>query len=115
MTAGTACADRSGFLFSHACDRPALSQCAACGKSICAEHVRPSEEGFVCVTCLLTRHEKTPPKPKEAAKYADDPYWYAETYGDDYETYDVKDYRAFDEAPAAAGAAGALERDDLGS
>lgn len=46
------CADTSGFLFSHPCDRLATGQCATCGKPICIEHTRLTATGPRCVTCL---------------------------------------------------------------
>lgn len=46
------CGDRSGFLFAHACDRLAASQCARCARPICIEHTRMTETGPTCVTCL---------------------------------------------------------------
>lgn len=52
MTAAFQCADTSGFLFSHPCDRLATGQCATCGKPICIEHTRLTAAGPRCVTCL---------------------------------------------------------------
>jgi hypothetical protein len=46
------CADRSGFLFAHACDRPAAGACVVCGKPICLEHTRMAAAGPTCITCL---------------------------------------------------------------
>ena len=46
------CADTSGFLFTHPCDRLATGQCATCGKPICIEHTRLTAGGPRCVTCL---------------------------------------------------------------
>jgi hypothetical protein len=48
------CQDRSGFLFSHPCDRLATGQCTTCGKAICVEHTRLTDTGPRCVTCLRT-------------------------------------------------------------
>lgn len=45
------CAERSGFLFSHACTRMAAGQCSRCTKEICEEHTFASEEGLLCTTC----------------------------------------------------------------
>ena len=52
MTAGLTCADTSGFLFSHPCDRLATGECATCAKPICVEHTRLTATGPRCVTCL---------------------------------------------------------------
>lgn len=46
------CADRSGFLFAHACDRPAAGVCTVCGKPICAQHTRVGATGPTCIGCL---------------------------------------------------------------
>ena len=46
------CDDRSGFLFAHACDRPAAGACSVCGKPICTQHTRMSAQGPTCITCL---------------------------------------------------------------
>ena len=47
-----ACADRSGFLFAHACDRPAIGACSVCGKAICVQHTRNTASGPTCITCV---------------------------------------------------------------
>ena len=52
MSRPLACADRSGFLFAHACDRPAAGACSLCSKPICTEHTRMGSQGPTCVTCL---------------------------------------------------------------
>ena len=46
------CADRSGFLFAHACDGPAVGVCSVCGKPICVQHTRTSASGPTCISCL---------------------------------------------------------------
>ena len=55
----TVCADRSGFLFAHACDRPPASVCATCGKPICLEHTRMTQAGPTCITCLRRQDDDT--------------------------------------------------------
>jgi hypothetical protein len=47
-----ACADRSGFLFAHACDQPAVGACGICGKPICVQHTRTTASGPTCITCM---------------------------------------------------------------
>ena len=47
-----ACGDRSGFLFAHACDRPATGACGTCGRPICIEHTRMGPSGQSCIACL---------------------------------------------------------------
>ncbi len=52
MSVPLACGDRSGFLFAHACDRPAASACSVCGRPICIEHTRLGATGPTCISCL---------------------------------------------------------------
>lgn len=54
------CADRSGFLFAHACDRPALGACSTCGKSICVEHMRTTASGPTCISCMRGTTDRDP-------------------------------------------------------
>jgi hypothetical protein len=46
------CDDRSGFLFAHACDQPAIGTCSVCAKSICMQHTRATASGPTCITCM---------------------------------------------------------------
>lgn len=77
------CAERSGFLFAHACDRPSAGACFSCGKPICILHTRPAADGSgaLCVTCAAA----------QGPLDEDDPYRERDT------TYDSDDYRAFDD------------------
>ena len=52
MSLPLACGDRSGFLFAHACDRPAAGACRNCGHPICIEHTRVGATGPTCISCL---------------------------------------------------------------
>lgn len=52
MSRSITCADRSGFLFAHACDRIATGQCSRCAKPICVEHTRMTDAGATCVSCV---------------------------------------------------------------
>lgn len=79
------CEDRSGFLFAHACDRPATVSCEACGKHVCAFHLRGEGGTPLCVTCARTRQDQ-PTDP-------DDPHRYGERHGSSY--YDADDRSAF--------------------
>ena len=45
------CNEKSGFLFSHPCDRFDTARCVYCAKPVCDEHTVPSAEGSICVTC----------------------------------------------------------------
>lgn len=102
MSLPLACADRSGFLFAHACDRPAAGACSVCHKPICAEHTRMSKAGPTCITCL--RDDDDDDKDVDgdddttSGRGEDDPYFYDER-GRAAAYYDADDYRAFDPAP----------------
>lgn len=77
------CAERSGFLFAHACDRPSTGACFSCGKAICVLHTRiaPDDGNPLCVTCAAALGPLAD----------DDPLRNRDT------TYDTDDYRAFDD------------------
>ena len=54
------CADRSGFLFAHACDEPAIGACSVCGKAICVRHTRSTASGPTCITCVRGTSDSSP-------------------------------------------------------
>jgi len=91
-----ACGDRSGFLFAHACDRPATGACSVCHKPICMEHTRMAAGGPTCITCLRD-HDDNDADDDAADDGADDPYFYGGRERAAY--YDADDYRAFEPAP----------------
>ena len=115
MSRPLACADRSGFLFAHACDRPAAGSCSVCHKPICTEHTRMGSQGVTCVSCLRGNDDDDVdgdtdsddsvggeptrvPLESLQGRGEDDPYFYggqarAAAY------YDADDYRAFDPTP----------------
>jgi hypothetical protein len=98
MSRPLGCGDRSGFLFAHACDRPAAGACSVCGKPICIEHTRMGAQGPTCITCLRGDADDDTLDSDDTTEREDDPYFYggtarAEAY------YDADDYRAF-EPPA---------------
>jgi hypothetical protein len=53
------CADRSGFLFAHACDQPPARTCSRCRKPICLRHTRSTADGPVCIACLRRQDSDT--------------------------------------------------------
>ena len=100
------CAERSGFLFAHSCDREAVASCAGCGKMICHDHLQP---GNLCVSCAkrgavdgVRRQEGAGRVPRDP-RHHDDPYWYAGSYYSGYHYYDDRDHRVFDASSAAEG------------
>jgi hypothetical protein len=88
------CADRSGFLFAHACDRPAAGTCSLCHKAICLEHTRMTASGPTCITCM--RSDREADVEDDDAGGEDDPYFQPGVDRAAY--YDADDYRAFDPA-----------------
>jgi hypothetical protein len=78
------CEERSGFLFAHGCDRAATVSCDACGKHVCALHLRGEGGTPLCVSCARTQ---------SAESAEDDPHRYGERHGASY--YDSEDRSAF--------------------
>jgi len=109
MSRPLACADRSGFLFAHACDRPAAGACSVCHKPICTEHTRMAARGPTCITCLRDSDDDEDNDADDGAaahddddstpgRGEDDPYFYGGRAAAAAQ-YDADDYRAFDPAP----------------
>lgn len=48
---GDRCAERSGFLFAHACNQPATTLCATCRKRVCGQHAVMLGGAHYCITC----------------------------------------------------------------
>lgn len=105
MSRPLGCADRSGFLFAHACDRPAAGSCSVCHKPICTEHTRMGPQGMTCVTCLRGDSDDDTDSDSDSdsdgddesspGRGEDDPYFQARAAA----YYDADDYRAFDPSP----------------
>lgn len=85
------CEETAGFLFRHPCSGAAVSQCAECGKGLCAAHMKPWEGNTLCVACALRyRQEQEDPQKKAQGGEAeegqthddwdDDPYFYGSTH-----------------------------------
>ncbi len=66
MISSSQCAERSGFLFKHNCDRMAEHECQQCGKKICQRHTVSTTSGeevvgassalsLACTTCAKQR------------------------------------------------------------
>ena len=78
------CNEKSGFLFSHACDRLPVQNCNRCQKPICQEHAHTHESGMVCTTCarkLDDRYERRGNRHRYYDGYYGDPYFYGRPYG----------------------------------
>jgi len=96
--------EKSGFLFSHVCKRPASSACRRCDKDICDKHVSALESEQVCTSCFKKHLKRT------KGRYdADEPYYYSSYYyqgygyyGRGYWGHDHFDDADFTEADGAA-------------
>lgn len=112
MSEAGQCQDKAGFLFSHACDRPAQWQCSQCRNAICEQHAQRVNNETLCTACTKRGREAAKAR-GEAVGRNDDPYLYASYYyagygyygqgswgWDDYETYggDANDFTEADGA-----------------
>lgn len=95
------CEERSGFLFAHACEEPAVWPCALCGKNVCMLHTRVTDAGNTCITCA--RAQMPASERKDGTRTTDDPFFYSDDDYTDSSYYDAEDYDAFD---ASAGSEG---------
>ena len=83
------CNEKSGFLFSHACDRLPVQNCSRCQKPICQEHAHVQDAGaMICTSCarrLDARNEQRGYQGRRGHRYYDgyygDPYFYGRPYG----------------------------------
>ena len=129
------CKERSGFLFSHACDWPATAQCKSCAKAVCSNHVRQVDADHFCIACMKKKVEQAGASPGQGAQgvqegqqgamysrsyrgrsYYNDPYWYGSyhyPYYYHHHYYDADDHRSFDRQRSSTGED--LEGDAMGS
>ncbi|RKG81937.1 hypothetical protein [Corallococcus terminator] len=76
------CLETSGFLFSHACERGASTQCSRCQKPVCALHTRMLDDGEVCVSCARTADNGDENRDGSETDWdEDDPSYYYDGYG----------------------------------
>lgn len=110
------CQDTAGFLFAHACPRPAHQRCARCARPICREHGHPVDTVCCCTACATTALRRTPPPKYPNRREAPDPYLYASHY---YRhlgvALDPNDFTEADGASLGDAPAEAFERDMEGS
>jgi len=112
------CKETAGFLMSHPCTKTAVLTCAACGKDVCEDHSRETDEGYACITCYKQQHVDSDLRsPAGSRRYYRDPYYYGYYHG--YYPYAMRDQ--FDEgdrqafASDADAGADAVEADADGS
>lgn len=87
------CQERIGFLFAHACDRPAVAKCGKCGKVVCEAHLLQEGEERACASCGSAYPHGT------AIRRQAEPFVYAGSVFEGYSVYDAEDFRAFDAPP----------------
>lgn len=83
------CNEKSGFLFSHPCDRLPNQACSLCAKPICNEHAHPLEDQqgvkMICTTCAKKARKVTKTNQRHrgyrSGDFYDDPYFYGPRYG----------------------------------
>ena len=75
------CNEKSGFLFSHACDRPASVSCGHCDKPVCGDHLHSVEGQSVCTSCAKRQKSQAGNRTnRHYDRYDDDPYFYGGYY-----------------------------------
>ncbi len=93
MRSSSQCAERSGFLFKHRCDRMGQRDCPQCGKRICQYHAvsvdtglvqdgsdsLPSGNGLVCTGCAK-RIRKSSRRSEQGYYYDSHPYFYGDRH-----------------------------------
>ena len=93
MRSSSQCAERSGFLFKHRCDRMGQRECQECGKRICQHHVVAVDTGLVqdgsdslqsgnalvCASCAK-RIRKSSRRSEQGYYYDSHPYFYGDSH-----------------------------------
>ncbi|HWE94478.1 MAG TPA: hypothetical protein VG269_10980 [Tepidisphaeraceae bacterium] len=73
---GATCQETTGFLFKHACPRPATVQCDSCQKLVCELHASGANgTANYCTTCAKRLSKANPSANSDYDPY--DPYWYS--------------------------------------
>ncbi|CAM3409187.1 hypothetical protein G4177_00550 [Corallococcus sp. ZKHCc1 1396] len=76
------CLETSGFLFSHACERAAATQCTRCQKPLCLLHMRMLDGAeSVCVSCARMADNGESNDGSETDWDENDPSYYYDGYG----------------------------------
>ena len=84
------CKEKAGFLISHPCPRPPSMTCCICGKDVCNDHSRETDDGFACVTCYKGKHvDEDLRAGATGRRYYQDPYYYG--YYHSYRPYGLHD------------------------
>ncbi len=82
------CQEKSGFLIKHPCTNAPEFNCSICGKDICADHARETDEGYACISCFKEKHV-TDLRSGRRGRYYNDPYFYP--YYHSYQPYGFRD------------------------
>lgn len=82
------CNEKSGFLFSHPCDRLPRGNCSQCEKPICSDHSHLLEDhadAAICTSCAKEAKKINRKHQRRGRYYGDDfyddPYFYGPRYG----------------------------------
>ena len=82
------CNEKSGFLFSHPCDRMPRGECSQCRKPICVDHshvLDDTSDVAVCTTCAKETKRVNRKSQRRRGyhdrDFYDDPYFYGPRYG----------------------------------
>lgn len=81
------CKEKAGFLFEHPCKQAATSACQRCAKRVCAKHLHPTPNGFMCTTCAKKEVTAAKKQGKQWSEWDDDPYLYDVYYYTGYGFY----------------------------
>ena len=85
------CNERSGFLFSHGCDRPVSQSCDLCQKPVCHDHSHLRETGTICKACAkldMKQHKVHGERRVQRDNdWDNDPYFYSGYYYNGYGYY----------------------------
>ena len=82
------CKEQAGFLIKHECKRTPELTCSICGKDVCNDHARETDEGFACITCYKKQHVNQSIR-SGRRDYYHDPYYYG--YYHSYHPYSMRD------------------------
>lgn len=81
------CTETSGFLFSHPCRNAPSASCQKCAKGVCAKHIHPTPNGYMCTSCAKKAATSAKRHGRQWGAWEDDPLLYGTFYYDDYGYY----------------------------
>lgn len=81
------CQEKSGFLFSHPCTQAVTHSCQKCSKGVCAQHLHPTPNGYMCTSCAKKEVVRARQQRTQWSGWDDDPYLYDTYYYSGYGYY----------------------------